>query len=74
MKCKFCDTKHSMRDLCDLDHNVFNYHCNSCGAHYYGDKGKEKWYDKKTWDEWVNIVDGVDWNIFHSNLKRELNS
>jgi len=62
MKCKFCQS--SMQSLNPSASNEFNnYICFNCSAHYYGDKGKEKWYDKKTWEDWVNVVDGIDGRI-----------
>lgn len=52
-----------MRNLARPSHKFSNYFCTGfrCNSHYYGDKGKEKWYNTKDWEDYVNIIDGVDW-------------
>jgi len=61
-KCKFCGR--GMDSLCYPKYSqsdTINDQC-SCGAHRYGKRdGEVKWYTKAEWEDFVNIIDGVDW-------------
>ncbi len=38
-----------------------NHSCAHCGTHYYGEKGQEKWFTPEEWEDYVNVVDGIDY-------------
>ncbi len=55
-KCKFCGG--SLTHGCYPKYtgsSTVNHWCNSCRAHYYGERpGPYKWYTKKEWFDYVN--------------------
>ena len=66
MKCpnKNCRAyKKGMENLSPSNHNYCNYICLFCKCHYYGDIDSPKFYSKEEWENWVNVVDGIDLRI-----------
>ena len=59
-KCKFCG--YSLQCLSTAISLYHNSICLKCQAHYAGATGKARWYNKKEWESYVNIVDGEDWS------------
>ena len=63
MKCPNINCRNfnkSMENIGKLSRDFTNHGCLFCGTHYYGNKGKEKWYNPEEWKNYVNVVDGVD--------------
>jgi hypothetical protein len=58
-KCR--DYQQGMQNLSPHSNGYTNFYCHSCKCHYAGKEGKEQWYTRKQWDDYVNVIDGVDW-------------
>ena len=55
------DYKKGMQNLSPYNNGYTNFICLSCNTHYAGKEGEERWFNNEEWEDYVNVVDGVDW-------------
>jgi hypothetical protein len=61
-----------MDNIARLNKDFVNYWCGYCGCHYYGDLNNPKFFTKEKWQDYVNVVDGIDYRkIFPLDLPPE---
>ena len=63
MKCPNENCKNhdkGMDNVAPLEKDFVNFRCYYCGCHYYGEPKNPKFYTKQEWQDYVNVVEGID--------------